>query len=186
MEWYKFNINNMTDAEFDAFFALMTEEKKTRVSRFKNADDKKRSVCAEMLAKRMIAEKFFVSPCDVRISAKEGGQPLCENFNIHLSLSHSGDYAVCAVSDAPIGIDIQKIVPYNPKTAERVCSPSELYAIENSKDKAAEFIKLWTKKEAVLKMRGTGVICSMKDCLDGQNVKTFHFSNYFVSICGSL
>ena len=185
MEWYKFNINDMTDAEYKTFFELMSEEKKTRVSRFKNIDDKKRSVCAEMLAKKVISGKFSVSPLDIKIGAKDSGQPFCENFNIHLSLSHSGDYAACAVSDAPVGIDIQKIVPYNRKTAEKVCSAPELSAIENSGDTAAEFIKLWTKKEAVLKKSGTGVICSMKDCLDGQAVKTFRVSDYFVSICDS-
>lgn len=178
------SINDLQDAEYDAFFALLDSKKRARISRYKNINDRKSSVCAEMLAKRAIAEKFSVSPYDVKISAKESGQPFCENFDICLSLSHSGDYAVCAVSDAPVGIDVQKIVPYNPKTAKKVCSQAELDAIEKSADKAAEFIKLWTKKEAVLKMQGTGVVGSMKDCLDGQKTETTRFSDYFVSICG--
>ena len=62
----------------------------------------------------------------------------------------------------------------------------KLEAIEKSGDRAAEFIKLWSKKEAVLKMQGTGVIRSMKDCLDGQRVETLRFSDYFVSICEKL
>ena len=186
MEWYKLNINDMTDREYDAFFALLDNKKRARVSRYKNFSDRKLGVCAEMLAKKAIAEKFSVSVSDVKISAKESGQPFCENFDIHLSLSHSGDYAVCAVSSAPVGIDIQKIVPYNPKTAKKVCSQAELAEIEKSGDKAAEFIKLWTKKEAVLKMLGTGVIGSMKDCLDGQKAETIRFADYFVSICEKI
>lgn len=182
MEWYKLNINDVTDAEFDAFFALLDGKKKERLLRYKNIRDRKLSVCAEMLAKKAIAEKFAVLPREVIISAKESGQPFCENFDIYLSISHSGDYAVCAVSNTPVGIDIQKIVPYNQKTAQKVCSRTELEKIKNSED----FIKLWTKKEAVLKMQGTGVIGSMKYCLDGQKVKTVRFSDYFVSICEEI
>ncbi len=183
MEWYKLNINDVTDAEFDAFFALLDGKKKERLLRYKNTRDRKLSVCAEMLAKKAISEKFSVPVSDVKILAMESGQPFCGNFDVHLSLSHSGDYAVCAVGDRPVGIDIQKIVPYNLKTAQKVCSEAELCRIEKSADKAAEFIKLWTKKEAVLKMQGTGVRQSMKDCLDGQKVETVRFAGYFVSIC---
>ena len=186
MEWYKININDVTDAEFDAFFALTDSKKRARISRYKHIRDRKLSVCAEMLAKKAIAEKFSVSPYDVELSANDKGKPFCKNFDIELSLAHSGDYAVCAVSGAPVGIDIQKIVPYKQGTAVKVCSEAELEAIEKSGDRAAEFIKLWSKKEAVLKMQGTGVIRSMKDCLDGQRVETLRFSDYFVSICEKL
>ena len=186
MRWYKININDVQDAEFDTFFAITDSKKRARISRYKHMKDRKLSVCAEMLAKKAIADIFSVSPYDVELSADVNGKPFCRNFKIELSLAHSGDYAVCTVSDAPVGIDVQKIVPYNPKTAGKVCSDAELEAIELSSDKAAEFIKLWTKKEAVLKMRGTGITHGMKDCLDGQKVETVRFSDYFVSICEKL
>ena len=183
MEWYKININDVEDAEFEAFFVLTDSEKRARILRYRNIIDRKRSVCAEMLAKKAIADRFSVSPGEVELSADDKGKPVCKNFKIELSLTHSGDYAACAISDVPIGIDIQKIVPYNPRVAGKVCSKAELEAIEKSGDRAAEFIKLWTKKEAVLKMQGTGFNQSIKDCLDGQRIKTLRFSGYFVSIC---
>ena len=183
MEWHKININDVEEDEYQTFFLLAGNEKRARISRYKNIKDRKRSICAEILAKKAIADRFSVSPRDVVLSADDRGKPFCKNFEIELSLAHSGDYAVCAISCAPIGIDIQKIEPYNPRVAKRVCKDAELEAIEKSGDRAAEFIKLWTKKEAALKMQGTGVIHSMKHCLDGQQVETVRFFDYFVSIC---
>ena len=183
MDWYKYNINDMTKEEYDTYFALMSSEKRERVSRFKNIEDKKRSVCAEMLAKRAIAEKCGIKESDIIFDIQDGGKPFCKNAVIHFSISHSGDYAVCAVSDAQVGIDIQKIREYSRNTAHRVCSESELEIIEKSEEEATEFIKLWTKKEAVMKMKGIGIASpEVKNCLCGKNVKTVRFEDYFVSI----
>lgn len=184
MEWYKYNINDMTEKEYDTFFSLMEKSKKKRILRLKNIDDKKRSVCAEMLVKREIAKKIGISPKKVVLDLLDGGKPFCKNADIHFNISHSGDYAVCAFGNFRVGIDIQKIVPYKEKTAERVCSKSELEAIEKSPDKAAEFIKIWTKKEAVMKMKGIGIFGdAVKTCLFDTEIETVRFSDYFVSIC---
>jgi len=184
VDWYKYNINDIKKEEYDRFFALMEEKKRERISRFKNIDDKKRSVCAEMLVKRAISEKCGIKIDEIVIETEDGGKPFCRNAKLQFSISHSGDYAVCAVSEYPIGIDIQKIVPYNPKTAKRVCTAAEFCEIEKSTVKDAEFIKIWTKKEAVMKMCGAGIAgADIKNCLFGKDVITIQFSDYFVSIC---
>lgn len=184
VDWYKCNINDIKKEEYDTFFSLASAEKRQRISRFKNADDKKRSICAEMLAKRGIAKRFGIEPCYVILDTLENGKPYCKNLSVYLSLSHSGEYAVCALGDRPIGIDIQKIVPHNEKTAKKVCSENELEIIEKSIDKSAEFIKIWTQKEAVMKMTGLGIgAVGIKSCLDGKKIETVRFSDYFISIC---
>ena len=40
---------------------------------------------------------------------------------------------------------------------ERVCNADELSAIRSSDDSTMTFLRFWTRKEAVLKMRGTGI-----------------------------
>lgn len=184
MDWYKYNINDIEKEEYEYFFSIMGKGKKERILRFQNEDDKKRSICAEMLAKCEIAKRYGIEPCDVILDTAENGKPYCKNLNVHLSLSHSGDYAVCAIGENPIGIDIQKIVPYNEKTARKVCSKIELEIIEKSADKSAEFIKFWTEKEAVMKMTGLGIgEVGIKTCLDGKKIETVRFLDYFISIC---
>lgn len=184
MYWCKFNINDISDNDYKYFFSLMNSEKRERIDRFKNTEDKKRSVCAEMLARQEISKNYGFAIEEIMFDTQENGKPYCKNADVHLSLSHSGEYAVCAIGDADIGIDIQKIVPYNEKTAKKVCSESEFEHIEKSDDKAAEFVKLWTQKEAFAKMEGKGICrCDIKNCLVGRKTVTLRFSDYFVSIC---
>ncbi|MBR4720559.1 MAG: 4'-phosphopantetheinyl transferase superfamily protein [Clostridia bacterium] len=184
MQWYKYNINDLTEGEYQKFFALLSEDKKEKTERLKNPDDKKRSVCGEILAKRAIAEILGKRAEDLIFETKKSGKPFCKNADVEFSISHSGDYSVCAVSDKPIGIDIQKIVPYNEKIAKRVCSEEELAIIETSGDKSREFIKIWTKKEAALKRDEKSIFSSdIKNCLIDKAVKTIEFQDYIVSIC---
>ncbi|MBR4723205.1 MAG: 4'-phosphopantetheinyl transferase superfamily protein [Clostridia bacterium] len=184
MKWYKFNINDMTKAEYDAFLSLMNAEKRERVNRFKSEADKKLCVCGEMLAKRAVSEISGKKIEELVFEAQKGGKPVCKNADVWFSISHSGEYAVCAVSDRPVGIDIERIKPYNESIARRICTLKELEAIEKSGDKAREFIKIWTQKEAALKRDGKGVFSSgIKACLLDRRIETIEFEDYFVSIC---
>ena len=183
MKWYKLNINDMSESEYNKFFDLMSEEKREKVKRLKKDRDKKLSVCGEMLAKRAISELTGKNAEEIVFEIKKSGKPFCQNADIEFSISHSGEYVVCAVSTHRVGIDIQIVTPYNDKTAKKVCSEEEIKKIEESSDKAREFIKIWTKKEAVLKRDEKSIFSSdIKTCLLDENIKTIEFKDYFVSI----
>lgn len=183
MKWYKYNINDMTEAEYQKFLGLASDKKKEKIAKLKRVNDRKRSICGEMLVKCAVAEKTG-TPVDLLVfETEESGKPYCRGVNLEFSISHSGDYAVCAVNDKPIGIDIQKVESYSEKVAKKVCSEAELAEIEKADNKAREFIKIWTKKEAVLKRDGKSIFSAdLKNCLVGESVETFDFSDYFISI----
>lgn len=61
------------------------------------------------------------------------------------SLSHSGGLALCALSDFPVGVDVELIRPRRAGLPRRVLSPSELAQFDGS---WADFCRLWTLKES--------------------------------------
>lgn len=63
----------------------------------------------------------------------------------------------CAVSNHPVGVDVQMIGKYKLNVADRVCNKTELAKIAASDNLAADFTKLWTWKEAYAKWIGEGV-----------------------------
>lgn len=112
------------------------------------------------------------------------------NLPICFSLSHCKDVVACAVSNHNIGIDVENIIPYNPDVARRVCTAAELEILEQSENKEADFIKLWTIKEAISKFDGRGLTMPFNQInIEDYLILTHEMvnCNYMLSAClGSL
>ncbi len=65
-------------------------------------------------------------PRPLDIAANENGKPyLTAAPDVHFSLSHSAAWVVCAVSDHPVGVDIQQCRSFKPNIADRFFHPDE-------------------------------------------------------------
>ena len=169
MKWYKYDIRDLTDAEYNKWYSLMSTDKQQRVDRFRFVDDKKRTVAGEMLARKAIAEWCGIAPESITFGIKEHGKPYVKDLAVEFNISHSGDMVVCAVDDKPIGIDIEQIRPIDLSVAKRICTDEELlylfgrrpteqdftYTIDT--ETLTRFFELWTAKEAYGKRMGIGV-----------------------------
>ena len=169
-------INNNT---FDLFINHISSYKRERVKKQRIKQNVDNMLIGEILTRVAIKKAFGIDIAKQEFCYNEYGKPYLLNYpDVHFNISHSGEYVVCAVSDMPVGIDIQKISEYNPAVAKRICTEQELEQIENSFDKSSEFIKLWT-----LKMYGTGIASAdIKNCLNNKNVQSQKIEDYWLSI----
>jgi 4'-phosphopantetheinyl transferase len=78
-----------------------------------------------------------------------------------MGLSHTGGFAVCAVSHAGrVGVDVESIRRRVPlRILESCFAPAERRALGATAepDRAGSFFELWTLKEALLKATGRGL-----------------------------
>lgn len=86
-------------------------------------------------------------------------KPVLRDYpNIHFNLSHCKKGVMCVIADHPIGCDIEEI---EKKLDIRLChscyNDSEVAHITSSAEPCIEFTKLWTRKEAALKLTGEGI-----------------------------
>ena len=119
----------------------------------------------------------------------EYGQPRLAH-GPYFSISHCKAGIAVAVSDNPIGIDIETIRNVQPSLVAKTMNIDEQQMISQAIDPKQTFTQLWTKKEAYLKMRGTGIISDLKNTLlDVSNVHFQTFENlekgYVVSLAHS-
>ena len=121
----KMNIHDITLSDYQKYYLLMAEDKKKRIDQFVSDDDKIRSVAAELLIRQGFSDISHQSPEDIVIQIKENGKPYSVNTNIHFSVGHSEDYAVCVFSYSQIGVDIEKIHPIHSNVINKVCSKDE-------------------------------------------------------------
>ncbi|MCR5388493.1 MAG: 4'-phosphopantetheinyl transferase superfamily protein [Lachnospiraceae bacterium] len=141
--------------------ALVSPVRIEKASRFKHEADFNRSVCAEILLNEMAKELFPGIKTPLTLTYDEKGKPHCkkqDGLPLHFSLSHSGDFVACIISDRPCGIDIERIREKDITTlADRVLTPAERQKIT-----VWEFYETWTVKESVLKALGTGLLLDMR------------------------
>ena len=95
----------------------------------------------------------------------EYGAPYIEG-GPYFSISHCKTAIAVAVSENPIGIDIEAIRAFKPELMRKTMSPAEQQRITSSATPEREFIRLWTQKEALLKLQGTGIISDLHHVLD--------------------
>ena len=182
------SIRDIPKSQYELYYSLLSDEKRERVDCFRFEDDKKRSVFGEMLARKMIAEKSGVSEESLEFSVTELGKPYLTEPEVHFSISHSGDYVLCAVSDTPVGADIEKTRPVEERLIRRVCTDEEASFVLEGSDAAERlrrFFRVWTAKEAFFKCRGTGItdlksVSIFEEPLS--QIETFYHEDYAISI----
>ena len=98
-----------------------------------------------------------ISGNDFTIRRTERGKPFFPGLDaVHCSISHSGNYWVCAMARQIVGVDIQEHVTADTTAiANRFFHPAEAaYVIANDID---AFFSVWTAKESYVKCTGEGL-----------------------------
>lgn len=116
------------------------------------------------------------------------GKPEIVDFPLYFSLSHSGDYVLCAISDREVGADIQKLQTVDfSKLASRFFAEAEYKALEECDSEAERqklFFRLWTNKEAYGKMTGQGIMAALNsDVLYPQWPEISAPEGYAIAVC---
>ncbi len=112
------------------------------------------------------------------------GKPYLADRARQFSVSHSGDYVVCAVDNEEIGVDIEKIQTVNLRVAERILNERELaeFYVISEEAKKEELIRLWTRKESVAKCLGGGIFRNPKELpMEEFKIRTERYGDYYVS-----
>ncbi len=154
------NIGSIEQSEFEKWFDQMSDKRKKEVASMKVEQKKKLRIAADALCRKTISDYCGIAPEEITFGYSEKGKPFAKDLPVHFSISHSGDYAVCAVSENEIGIDIEKIRPVNQRVADKFATEKEKEYILSSSN---GFFEIWTLKEAYFKCIGTGLGKNIKD-----------------------
>ena len=104
---------------------------------------------------------------------------------VHFNLSHSGDYSLCALSSAPVGVDIECVRPRR-ETLPRYALTEKEYAryCAEGGDWPAFFAQ-WTRREAWCKYTGRGLAVSRgQDAPEGLRFASYGGKDWRAAVCG--
>ena len=104
---------------------------------------------------------------ELRIERTAAGKPYFPDYpGLHFSISHSGAYWACAMSEVNVGLDLQEHTRAKNETREeaavrfrkmahRFFHPVEAAFVEG--DSYSRFFTVWTAREAYVKNTGQGI-----------------------------
>ena len=168
-------IQEYTPEEIARWTDELPEWRRKQVLAYKNDMGRRQSLLAYRLLCQGLREEYGIMEQPTFVY-NEHGKPYIIIKNeklkiknvegLHFSLSHCKEGVCCAISDRPVGIDIESA---SRKISDSVIRYSmnegEQTLIRESDDPQRTFLRLWTHKEAVLKRLGTGIRDDMRDIL---------------------
>lgn len=130
---------------------LLPRWRRRRLERLRYASAREASLGAGLLW-RYVMERHGVHP-EEPIRFLQAGKPVfAQRDDLHFSLSHSGPYAMCAISDRTVGVDIQQIKPVHLSVARRFhFRERDWLANQPPAEQNNAFFRIWTRKEAWVK-----------------------------------
>lgn len=147
------DMTQCTEADVERLLPLVSDDRRAKALRYKH-----------LFGRWATLKTYEMLSVPGPWSENEYGKPYVP-CGPHFSLSHCRN-GIAVVTDArPVGIDIETIRPYKPALAEYVMNEAELAEIAAADSSEEAFTRLWTQKEAVLKLQGTGILSDMKNVL---------------------
>ena len=153
--------------DFDGALPLLSEQRREQALKFKYELGRKTCAMAYLLLCEGLRKEYGITERPVFEYGEHGKPSIIGHPDIHFNLSHCREAVICAVSDRPVGIDIESIREFKDSLVHYTMNEQEVAQIEQAERPNVEFIRLWTMKEARLKLSGRGITDNMKHVLDG-------------------
>ncbi len=166
LEFYSTKIdNNLKDEQIAKGLNYLSEDRKSALKKYLFKEDFLRGLHSSLLARLLICENLNIQNSKINFFKNEYSKPFLQNFdNFYFNTAHSGEYAVCIISDTPAGIDIEKIKHIDLGVAEQVFTNEEMAELKkkSGSEQTAFFYDIWTLKESYIKAVGMGLYLDLK------------------------
>ena len=184
------DMSQCTDSEVERLLPLVSAQRREVALRFKFTFGRftclKAYVMLQQLVQEVLAEtdKRWL-PLQLRLKEWNGNfvfndhdKPFMQNMlgerieGVDFSISHCKNAIAVALSERPVGVDVESFRHAEEPLLKRTMNPEEQTQVREAEDPAEAFTRLWTCKEAVLKLRGTGLVDNLHEVLtDIENIQ---------------
>lgn len=169
----------LDDFTFDnSYEKLLSDVRKEKLKKITNEDFKKQSLACELVLQYGFKEYGFDIP--KQYSYLPGGKPVCDDA--YFSISHTVGAVIVAISNNPVGVDLENKRVIEPSVARKVLTTDELAFYKNHETNEY-LLDSFVRKESFFKMTGEGIGLnltkeSVDDILNTSKQVALCFDNY--------
>lgn len=181
------HMEEATEAEVQRMLPLVSEQRREQALRYKHTFGRFCCLKSWMMLNELLEQVGYNRIESDEFRYNPNGKPYIEE-GPHFSISHCKAGIAVAVDEHPIGIDIESIRHADAELIARTMNKEEIRQIANANANADRaFTRLWTQKEAVVKMQGVGIqsfeqIQGVRNQDLGIRIQTIEKENYIYSI----
>jgi 4'-phosphopantetheinyl transferase len=180
----------LEERTYRTLLGYVSPEKKERIERFFRYEDALRTLLGDILTRYLISQSLGLKNQQLLFSKNEYGKPFLVNAGrLHFNISHSAEWVVCALGEAPVGIDVEKLSPVDDDLARKIFTAPEYRTLSGKSpmERLPYFYALWTLKESYIKALGKGlsipltsfsVLCNPGGRMVVQGVADWYFKQY--------
>lgn len=163
----------------------VSEQRREQALKFAHESGRRLSLAVYLLLMEGLRNEYGITEPPV-FDYLEDGKPIIKHHpEIHFNFSHSGNVALCAIDNQPVGADIEMPRKITPSLIAYTMNEAEQTQIASAPDQIMSFLSLWTKKEAILKLTGEGIRSDLKTVLakpELYHIETITTDKYVYSI----
>ena len=164
---YIINIRQLEEETvFQAVLPSVSSYRRQKIAALRNGKDRCRILGAS-LALNAALQLYGLNEGAMEFDLGDQGKPVLRDHpDLHFSLSHAGDYAICSMGAQEIGNDIERVRPGKLRVADRFFAEEEkawLYRADLPEEQESRMFRLWTIKESFLKVTGFGMSLPLRD-----------------------
>lgn len=152
---YYANINNV---DYQSMYKIVPAFRQKKADKYVHRIDQVRSVTVFYLLMKLLKDNH-VHYLNNQFKVDKNGKLYLKDNPVYFNLAHSGNYVIVAISDKPVGVDVEiisnKLISNN--LVKYVFNQEELDKYRTRKDKKTFFYRTWCKKESYVKCNGQGL-----------------------------
>ena len=139
--------------------ALLDESEREDIQRLHHARDRQKMILRRGVRRVVLGRYLDCAPEQLHFECAEYGKPRVPGISFSVSSSQLA-FLLAVARGAEVGVDVEdaSAFEFTSALAGTCCNRAELNRISELPEpaRATEFLRLWTAKEALLKLRGVG------------------------------
>lgn len=144
------------------FESTLSADEAERAARFHFEVDKNRFIVAHGALRNILSRYLQNNSAELNFSLNQYGKPTLVNSTLEFNLSHSGEFALVAVTQGrKVGVDVERIRQgiSSHVIAQQYFSKAEVAELQSLplEQRESAFFICWTRKEAYIKAQGLGL-----------------------------
>ena len=167
------NLTEYSEQDLERDLPVLPQWRREQALRYKFFNGQRDCTLSYLLLCQALRETYGIDEKPTFIIGEHGKPSLLEFPHIHFNLSHCTKSIACVVSDSPVGIDVES-------TDRRVSQALIRHTMNEEEQRnintdITNFFRFWTQKEALVKMKGTGLQDHLHELLSPMNTKGVEF-----------